>query len=118
MIVVMLLFIQRKDLYMQDFSCFARCLEFALAGSLGSMEHDGVKVEALSLDDIKILVYLDEKAKNASSIRGWVEGFLRRNKFEIGDIVPDMVSVSYSVSCSEQVVESFLRSWKPWMSLF
>lgn len=94
---------------------FGTCLQYKLLSSLGSMENGGVKVMLLSLDDIAIVVYFDEEASNAITIKTWVDGFFFRNQFKIGGIVPDAVSVSYSVSCSELVMESFLQGWKPWM---
>lgn len=98
-----------------DFARFARCLQWKLVSSLGSIEHKGVAVEALATDNIKILLYFGENPREARCAREWVEGELRRSGFTIEGIAPDEVCVSYSVSCSEQVVESFLRTWKAWM---
>lgn len=95
---------------MHNFSSFARVLQFALLSSLGAMSHDGVVVEVVSLDDIRILAYFSEDAKDTSSIKRWSQAFLERNKFKIGGIASDLVNVSFSVSCSEEVMECFLRN--------
>lgn len=92
-----------------DLNRFATCLQLSLAASLRSIPNKGVVVEALSLQHISVLIYFAEDVEKAHSAKEWTERVLRSKGFEIGGIAQDYISVAYSVSCTERVMQSFLR---------